>query len=186
VINVNLLPKEERFEETRPLAPPRTQFLVPLIAAVALLVPTGVLFARQEVKLQALRRDIQLAEQESASLKPRVTRVQELEQKRADLMRRLDLVRQLNGERGMAVHLMEELSAQVPGNLWFTKLASSGPGAIKLEGMTFTPLILADLMRRLEESRLYRDVDLTIAERTQIGDQKVVRFTITASLDREP
>jgi type IV pilus assembly protein PilN len=186
VINVNLLPKEERFEDARPLAAPRTKFLVPLIAAVALLVPTGALFARQEVKLQALRRDIQLAEQESASLRPRVARVQELEEMRSQLLRRLDLVRTLNGERSMAVRLLEELSAQVPGNLWLTKLAPSGAGAITLEGMTFTPLILSDLMRRLEESRLYRDVDLTVAERAQIGDQKVVRFTITASIDREP
>jgi type IV pilus assembly protein PilN len=185
VINVNLLPKEERFEEPRTLAPPRTKFLVPLAAAVALLVPIGTLFIHQEMKLQSLRRDIQLAEQESASLRPRVTRVQELEAQRADLLRRLELVRSLNQERSLSVRLLDELARQVPGNLWLTKLSPAGPGAMTLEGVTFTPLVLADLMRRLNESRLYRDVDLTVAERTLIGDQKVLKFTITAAIDTE-
>lgn len=185
MINVNLLPKEERFVEPRTLAPPRTKFLLPLAAAVALLVPIGTLFAHQEMRLQSLRRDIQLAEQESATLRPRVARVQELEGQRADLLRRLDLVRSLNQERTLSVQLMDELARQVPGNLWLTKLAPAGPSGMTLEGITFTPLFLSDLMRRLDESRLYRDVDLTVAERTQIGEQKVIKFTITAAIEAE-
>jgi type IV pilus assembly protein PilN len=186
VINVNLLPKEERFVEPRALAPPRTKFLVPLAAAVAVLVPIGVLFVHQETRLQSVQRDIQLAEQETATLRPRVARVQELEQQRADLLRRLDLVRSLNQERTLAVRLLDELARHVPANLWLTRMTPSGSSAMTLEGVTFTPIVLSDLMRSLDESRMYRDVDLTVAERTQIGEQKVVKFTITAAVDPEP
>jgi type IV pilus assembly protein PilN len=186
VINVNLLPREERVEEMRALAPPRTQFLVPLAAALALLVPTGTLFVRQEMKLQVLRREIQLAAQESATLKPRVDRVQQLEQQRTQLHDRLELVRRLNQERARPVRLMDELAAQVPGHLWLTKLSQSQSGTITNEGATFTPLVLADLISRLEESHLYGDVDLSVAERVMMGEQKVVKFTITASAEPKP
>jgi type IV pilus assembly protein PilN len=185
VINVNLLPKEERSIEPRALTPPRTKFLVPLAAAIAVLVPVGTLFVHQETRLQSLERDIQLAEQETATLRPRVARVQELEQRRDDLLRRLDLVHSLNQERTLTVRLLDELAHQVPANLWLTRMTPSGTSAMTLEGITFTPIVLSDLMRSLDESRMYRNVDLTVAERTQIGDQKVVKFTITASVDPE-
>lgn len=186
MINVNLLPKEERSVEPRALTPPRTKFLVPLAAAIAVLVPVGTLFVHQETRLQSLERDIQLAEQEAATLRPRVARVQELEQRRDDLLRRLDLVSSLNQERTLTVRLLDELAHQVPANLWLTRMTPTGTSAMTLEGITFTPIVLSDLMRSLDESRMYRNVDLTVAERTQIGEQKVVKFTITASVDPEP
>jgi type IV pilus assembly protein PilN len=186
VINVNLLPREERFEEVRTLAAPRTKFLVPLAAAVLLLVPTGTLLVHQQTRLQALQRDIRLAEQESATLKPRVARVQQLEAQRADLLRRMDLVRQLNQERALSVRLMDELQRQVPGHLWLTKVGTSGPGTVSIEGAAFTPLRISDLMRSLEESRLFQGLDLTLAERVQMGDEKVLKFTITAAVEHQP
>jgi len=187
VINVNLLPKEERsVAPAAAIQAPRTKFLVPLAAAIAVLVPIGTLFVHQEMRLQSLQRDIQLAEQESATLRPRVARVQELEQQRDDLLRRLDLVHTLNQERTLAVRLLDELAHHVPANLWLTRMTPTGSSAMTLEGITFTPIVLSDLMRSLDESRMYRNVDLTVAERTQIGEQKVVKFTITAAIDREP
>lgn len=186
MINVNLLPKEERSVAPATLTPPRTKFLVPLAAAIAVLVPIGALFVHQETRLQSLERDIVLAEQETATLRPRVARVQELERQRDDLLRRLDLVRGLSQERTLTVRLLDELARQVPSNLWLTRMTPTGTSAMTLEGVTFTPIVLSDLMRRLDESRMYRNVDLTVAERTQIGEQKVVKFTITAAVDPEP
>ena len=53
---------------------------------------------------------------------------------------------------------------------------------MKIEGVTFSNLLVADLMSRLEASPLYGNVDLVVAERGQIDQRNVVKFTITAKM----
>ncbi len=185
MISVNLLPREDRIE-THALARPRAKFLLPLAVVVALIVPLGVLFFHQEVKLQALRREIRVAEQESATLQQRVALVRELTQTRAELVSRLQLVQRLNQERATAVRLMDVLAAQIPSHLWLTHMQQNGPGSVTLEGVTFSNLIVAELLARLEASGVYRDVELSIAERGQIGESKVMKFALRAATGPKP
>jgi len=186
VISVNLLPLEERAVEHDLGAPPRAKFLLPLAIAVALVVPSVGLFWRQEIHLQTLRRDIEVAQQERVSLQPRLRMIEDLRVKQGDLERRLDLIRQLNQQRAFPVRAMDQLCQQVPPHLWLTRMRQGTDGRLLLEGLTFSNLVVAELMRRLEDAPVYRDVDLTITERKQLGDDRVIRFSVTANMVNEP
>jgi Tfp pilus assembly protein PilN len=185
VINVNLLPQEERVIERDLAAPPRAKVLLPILLGVVLLIPPAVLYWQQEARIQTLTREIEIAQQEQLGLQSRVALVEDLKAKTADLEQRLDLVRGLNRERAFPVQLMDELCAQIPPYLWLTQMKQSG-GALYLEGMTFSNLVIADLMSRLEETAVYEDINLAIAQRRNVGEDRVVHFTISARIVRNP
>ncbi|MCK4303313.1 MAG: PilN domain-containing protein [Candidatus Eisenbacteria sp.] len=188
MISVNLLPKEERSPERQVVTIPRRQFLVPLGVVLALIVPIGSLYLMQVAKTQGLKADIILAEQESERLKPQIEKINQLIKKREELNLKLNLVRDLNRARTLPVQLLDELSIQVPNHLWLTKVTQNGPSAMTIEGLTFSNLVVADLMSRLERTDLYRDVDLTVAEKELIVEEKIarplVRFVLTTGITR--
>lgn len=182
MISVNLLPAEERVIEHDFGAPPRVKVLLPLAIALAVLVPTAGLFWRQEARIQTLKRDIRVAEQEQATLQPRIRAVEQLKVQRADLERRLDLIRQLNQQRTAPVIAMDELCLEIPRYLWLTRMRQGSDGRLLLEGLTFSNLVVAELMRRVEDTPVYENVDLTITERKEAGEDKLIRFTVTADI----
>jgi type IV pilus assembly protein PilN len=184
VISVNLLPKEERSEERQLVTAPRKNFLLPLAAIVAVVVPLTALHLMQASRIQGLRSDLVVAEQESQRLKPQIDRINQLMRKREELNLRLNLVRDLNRERTLQVQLLDELSIQVPEHLWLTKLRQTGPRAYTLEGVTFSNLVVADLMSRLEATDLYGQIDLAVAERKKIDSEPVMTFTLTTRVTK--
>ncbi len=183
MISVNLLPKEERTEERPLVQVPRKQFLLPLGVILGVVVPIVALYFIQTAKIQALRSDIAVAEQESRRFKPQIEKINQLMQKREELNLRLNLVGDLNRARTLPVQVLDELAMQVPEHLWLTKLTQAGPTGLTLEGMTFSNLVVADLMTRLESTDLYADIDLTKTERRRQGEDNVMTFTLSARIE---
>jgi Tfp pilus assembly protein PilN len=108
--------------------------------------------------------------------------INELTKKREELTRRLDVIATLDKNRLWRVKLVDELSRCVPEHLWLNNYEETSADQVKIEGVTFSNLLVADLMSRLEASPLYGNVDLVVAERGQIDQRNVVKFTITAKM----
>ena len=185
MIVINLLPQEERVEERVLTARPRAKFLLPLAAVVALIVPPVATTLLQTTRLDALTRDLSLVEQESQSLKPRLDMIRQIKATHAELAGQLDLIRGLNRDRALPVRLMDQLAAQVPANLWLTRVRQVGSSGVELEGVTFSNLVVADLMTRLEETSLYENVSLTVASRELLGETHVTKFTLTSGISAQ-
>jgi type IV pilus assembly protein PilN len=179
VISVNLLPIEERPKESGFSAPPRLKVLLPFLLVAAVAFPLAGVFVVQQAKVQGLREDISQAEAERARLAPQIKAVEELTQRQAELRQRLRTLRDLVRRRGTAVQVVDELARQVPANLWLTKFEARAPGSYELEGSTFSNLVVAELMGRLEGSDLFYGVDLTETKRALIGSEPVIDFAIT-------
>ena len=181
MIRINLLPREDR--------PARRKFTLPklgpmmpifaLIALVALFVGFSVI---QTLQVGRLKADIARAREESEKLRPQIETIQELTQKRAELERRLNVIATLDKNRLWRVKLVDELSRCVPDHLWLTSYEETGPDAVKIEGVTFSNLLVADFMSRLEASPLYGQVDLIVAEKGTIDQRNVVKFKVTANM----
>jgi type IV pilus assembly protein PilN len=181
MIRINLLPREER-QVRRSIALPKLGTVMPVL--VLLLV--GVLFAAvsvvQALQIGRLKTDIARAEQESEKLRPQIQTIQELTTKREELTRRLNVITELDKGRLVRVRLVDELSRCVPEHLWLTGYEESSQNQITVDGVTFSNLIVADFMTRLEASALFGNVDLLVAEKGTIDQRNVVKFKITASI----
>jgi len=183
VIRVNLLPLEERAQQTNPaLRLPTRGFWLPLAISIAIFVPLAGIGAMQRVKIASLKSDIAQAEIEERQLKPQIEKVQALEGERADVNQRLVSVTDLARDRYLPVEVMDELAARTPDDLWLTKFNQKTTGELELEGMTFSNLLVADLMTQMEGADIFDGVALTVSERKMIGDNKVVKFTLTSKI----
>lgn len=185
MIVINLLPQEERVEERVLTARPRVKFLLPLAAIVALIVPPVATTLLQTTRIDALTRDLALVDQEAQSLQPRLEMIRQIQATRAQLAGQLDVIRGLNRDRTLPVRLMDQLAAQIPANLWLTRVRQVGASGVELDGVTFSNLVVADLMNRLEETSLYENVSLTVASREQLGEAHVTKFTLTSGISAQ-
>lgn len=181
MIRINLLPRDER-QVRRSIVMPKFGALLPvlvLLLVAALFTAFSVVQAMQVGRLKA---DIARAEQETDKLRPQIQMIQELTQKREELTRRLNVITNLDKTRLYRVKLVDELSRCIPEHLWLVSYEENGPDKVLIEGVTFSNLLVADFMSRLEASPLYGNVDLQVAEKGTIDQRNVVKFKITAGM----
>ncbi len=183
MIRVNLLPVEDRVERAHPILQiPRRGFWLTIALGGAILLPVVGIGVMQQVNLANLRDDLAQAEADARALKPQIERIQALTKERQDLNQRLVTVQGLARDRYLPVQIMDELATQTPDDLWFTKFANKSTGEIEVEGMTFSNVLVAELMSRMEEADIFRDVSLSVSERAKVGEGKVVRFSLVSKI----
>jgi Tfp pilus assembly protein PilN len=57
-----------------------------------------------------------------------------------------------------------------------------GGGALALEGVTYSNLVVSDFMARLERSPMFANVELEVAEKGSVTDKTVVKFRLTCQV----
>lgn len=185
MIQVNLLPKEERIAEPKlNLRAPRARVWIPALLGIAVLLPIGGVYTMQRSRMTSLRADIDAAASEMRKLQPQIDRIESLTAEREQLNLRLSIIQGLCRDRYLAVEVMDHLSDQIPDYLWLTKVALNSPNQVSVEGLTFSNLMVAELMSRMEHSDVFDGVGLTVAERAKVStdDQRVLSFTVTAQV----
>jgi type IV pilus assembly protein PilN len=187
MIRINLLPQDER-SSSRSIKLPSFAGLAPLAILPAVLVVVCVHAFLTQSKLSVLRTDVVEIQEEVRTIQPQVDRVKKLTAKREELERRLDVIRQLDEDRFLSVRWMDELSRHLPGYLWLTEASQIGPNQVRISGVTFSNLIVADMMMRLERSSMFSKIDLNQTERGVIDDREVITFSIAGRLtpDEDP
>jgi len=182
MIRINLLPHEEKqarksFAFKRP-----SGMLVPLALLGSGVTVVVACVVHQQAQVQSLSHDLKHVESEITRLAPEVALVDRLSKERAELDLRLSVIDQLSEKRFYAVRLMDELDKAVPDYLWLTSAQQTGPDQLAIEGVTFSNLIIADYMTRLDRSPYFAGIDLTQAERGVIEERDVVKFKLTSKL----
>jgi type IV pilus assembly protein PilN len=181
MIRINLLPREER-QVRRSFTLPKFGALMPVLVLLLVVALFAAISVVQTLQVGRLKADIARAEQESEKLRPQIQTIQELTRKRGELERRLNVITELDKGRLVRVRLVDELSRCVPDHLWLSGYEESAQNQITIEGVTFSNLIVADFMTRLEASPLFGTVDLLVAEKGTIDQRNVVKFKLTATI----
>lgn len=181
MIRINLLPREER-EQKRSFQLPKMGAIVPVLVLVGVVALFGAFSVIQTLQVGRLKADIARAKADAEKLRPQIQTIQELTQKREELQRRLGVISTLDKNRLWRVKLVDELSRCVPDHLWLSNYEEVGTDQVKIDGVTFSNLLVADFMSRLEASPLYGEVDLVVAEKGTIDQRNVVKFTVTAKM----
>lgn len=182
MIRVNLLPREGKAQRK----PAMTFKVGDLVIPVAMLAAAGLVIAgtsvSQRVRISALDKSIADVEAQSRALAPQIERVQRLAQERAELDLRLGIITRLEQGRTQSVRFMDELARCIPDHLWLTGATQDGGNTMQLEGVTYSNLVVSDLMSRLERSPMFAGVNLEVAERGAVGDRDVVRFRVSCQV----
>lgn len=187
MIRINLMPFEERSQKARrPQAARKSVGIGGVLLPLAIVAGTLVLIVgtivQQQAQVHLLSSEVARVERESQALAPQIAMVERLAHERADLDLRLSLIDQLSRGRFDSVKMVDELDRSVPDHMWLTAFVPGGADQVSLEGVTFSNLIIADLMIRLDRSPLFSNIALSSATHGVIDDHDVVQFKLTMNV----
>ncbi|WP_201578355.1 MULTISPECIES: PilN domain-containing protein [Psychrobacter] len=145
---INLLPWRQEERERR-----NKEFLT-LVVAVTLLALLAA-FASWSYfnnELDEQRNANALIEQENARLDKALTEIDSLEQRREDIISRMQVIQDLQGRRPVPVRLWDDLAKAIPPALYLNNLKREGD-TLTLTGLADNPNVVSSLIRNLDSSK---------------------------------
>jgi Tfp pilus assembly protein PilN len=110
-------------------------------------------------QLQQLNDQIEKAQAEKNRLEYVIKRNDELQQKKADLGRKIGIIADLKRQQALPVQLLDLVSRNLADFVWLEELTYTGQ-LVTMRGKALTPIALANLLRSLEDSDFFSDVAL--------------------------
>lgn len=187
---INLLPWRDELREKR-----KKEFIAVCIGAFLVgVLGVGLTWLYFDNRLQDQEQANQLVVSTNQNLDIQLKSLEGLQEQRNAIVERMKLIQGLQGQRPIAVHLVDELVRVIPSNMYITKFTRAGD-KFTLEGKAESPNTVAELLRNLESSPWYRNAFMssflvTEENKAQAPSSIVPRvedsygtFTVTADLD---
>jgi type IV pilus assembly protein PilN len=148
---------------------------------LAVFLGVGVFFSMQVgASIGDVKADNATMSQEIEVLNQTVRRVEEVDQLRAELQLKLDIITQLKATKSGPVHMLAELSLATPEKLTLTELHEEDY-QISLEGYALSPEVISDFMTNLDTSIWFEEVYLIEMEGEVQDGRRLNTFTIQAT-----
>ena len=179
--HINLLPWRERQREER-----KREF-ISIIAGVVV-IAGGLLFLvdryfigeinTQTARNEFVRAEIQVLDEE-------VTEINQLRQQKEDIRSRMTVINDLQGSRPVIVRIFDEMVKTMPQGVYYESVARTGD-SIAIEGIAESYSSFTALLRRLEDSEWFKDIDPSDLSATDTGDDPLAEsysFSLTLALE---
>lgn len=173
MITINLLPvREAKKKETE-----RKQALVlgAVLAGTFLLI--AVVHITVTSRVAGVRGRIASTQTEIDKLQKVIGDVENFKKDKAEIERKLGVIRRLEANRGGPVHLLDELASRLPEKIWLTALHQQA-GVLTLEGLSIDNETIATYMTRLAQSPYLTNIELERSELQEGNAVKLNQFTI--------
>ncbi|RLB72769.1 MAG: fimbrial protein [Deltaproteobacteria bacterium] len=178
MIRINLLPVRAAQKKEKL----RSQLSIFFLCIILVCIGCGALYFQQMSATSSVEDEIASIAQKNRELTKKIGQVKDFEKKKAELEKKLAVLKTLKSGKSGPVHLLDELSTSLPDKLWLTKFADKG-GKITLSGVADNENTVAVFMRNLEDSPYYKNIGLAVTEQTKAGDRKMQKFTLNCSVE---
>jgi type IV pilus assembly protein PilN len=167
---INLLPwrEERRAQRKKEFFTMLGLTAVAGIAAVVL----GTWFMSKQIERQQAR-NTYLNEQ-IASLDKAIAEIEKLDKKKQNLLDRKKVIEDLQSNRSVMVHLLDQMVRSLPEGVYLTAMKQTTE-QITLEGRAQSDARVSDFMRKIESSPWMKDAELQVVERKPETDAKKVQ-----------
>lgn len=155
---INLLPWRETHRREK-----NKEFYIKLAMFAAL--GAGIVFSHfkyveDQHKFQQ-KRNAKL-DDEIFALQKELEEIKLLEETKANLLARMDIIQQLQGQRPLIVHTFDEVATSVPDGVFLTALKQQGDNSIIVEGRAESNARVSALMRSMDQSDYFTDPVLEV------------------------
>lgn len=155
---INLLPWRETHRREK-----NNEFYVMLALVAALAAGAGFggfQFAKDKVQFQEKRNarlntEIDLLQSELAAIR-------ELETTKNNLLARMKIIQQLQGQRPQIVHTFHEVASRIPDGVFLTTMKQSGTNQMIVEGRAESNARVSALMRQMDRSDYFGNPTLDV------------------------
>ncbi|MCB1667559.1 MAG: PilN domain-containing protein [Porticoccaceae bacterium] len=124
----------------------------------------------------------QLLKSNIAALDKQVSEIKDLKKRRQDLLDRMEVIQNLQGNRPDIVKIYDEFVRAVPDGVYFTKMERKGK-EISLTGFAESNNRVSALMRKLDEAGKFVDPNLTVVEANQALGEQGSKFEMRVKLE---
>ncbi len=122
----------------------------------------GYKFAEDKVNFQEQRNN--RLNSEIALLQEELKEIKELEETKNNLLARMEIIQQLQGQRPQIVHTFHEIASRLPDGIFLTSMKQSGATQLVLEGRAESNARVSALMRRMDRSDYFTNPRLDVIE----------------------
>jgi len=172
---VNLLPWRS---ERRKVRQQEFYWLLGGTGVVALILGIAVTFYYSSQIDGQNKRNAYLTDQIS-KLDDQIKQIQDLDKKKDKLLRRKEVIEQLQANRSQMVHLFDELVRTIPEGVRLTSVKQDGD-KLTLDGQSQSNARVSAYMRNIEASGWMTNPDLSVIEAK--GDDKTLPYAFSLSL----
>jgi type IV pilus assembly protein PilN len=188
MVRINLLPKEEKARRrgaglARPVIkmPTGIDNYIGIVVLILVIIVLSIVHIRQRSIIKNLNIQIEETRQELRKLDEVVKLVKELDRKRKDLDARIEIIRDLNRGRFEKAKLLYIISSLLPDYCWFQTMEVKGT-LITIKGITFSNQVIADLMRKMQGSKMFGGVELKNIVGKEVDEHSVMEFDLSSNL----
>ena len=177
MIRINLLPvKKSRRQEIV-----QRELLIAGIGLGLLVLLLASLFLYRSAEINNARAGNEDLKRKIEEMKAIVAQVDEAEKFKADLQKKLTVIKELKANKAGPVRMLDELAQAVPDKLQLTALDEEG-GLIKLTGTAVSNEVISQFLSSLEQSEYFGDVFLNAIDQTVKDGVKLKSFSVTMQL----
>lgn len=144
---INLLPWREEERERK-----NKEFITLIIAITLLsLLAAFAVWSYFNNQLTEQRDANALIEQRNAQLDTALTEIADLEQRREDIISRMQVIQNLQGQRPVPVHVWDDIPKAIPPAMYINNFKREG-STITITGKADNPNVVSNLIRNLDAS----------------------------------
>lgn len=177
--SINLLPWREERRKVR-----QQTFQMRLVLAVVVAIVVLILWwlglssaiSNQNERNAYLTDQIKLIDKQ-------ITDIKTLQQKKAQMLARMNIIEQLQASRMAAVHLFDQLVKTLPAGVYLTQVAQNG-GQLTIQGVAESSARVSTYMRNIDASAWMSDPNLQVVQKDTKIDfgVRAQQFTLTAKV----
>ena len=116
-------------------------------------------------------------EKEIEILDQRIGRIKELEQLKANLLARMNVIQELQRSRPESVHLMDEMVRTLPDGIYLNKFVQKGK-ALTMDGVAQSNARVSDYMRNIDSSPWLTGPRLDVIKTSEVDRRRIANFTL--------
>jgi len=177
MIKINLLPHVSRKKASVNRRAQLAGLGSVVVVLVLLYVWWSMVSASNELRVKIDQTQKELTRYEEVAKK-----VAQFEADKKRLQEKVTTIDRLIASQTGPVRLMDQISRQLPSEVWLTSLRETG-GRILLQGYAFTDFAIAEYMTRLHrDAGLFTEVELSFTERAEVQKIPVKRFELSLKL----
>ncbi|MFD1215752.1 MULTISPECIES: PilN domain-containing protein [Microbulbifer] len=164
---INLLPWRQEYRAQKQKEFQQVAVLVVIAAAFSVFM--WMKFVDTQVANQNERN--QLLQTEINALNKQVREIKDLKKRRQELIDRMRVIQELQGNRPLSVRYFDEMVRAAPEGLWLTNLKRTGK-SVKISGVAESNNRVSSFMRSLDQSEWFQSPNLTgVTAKPEFGEQ---------------
>lgn len=174
---INLLPWRQEYRAQKQKEFQQVAVLVVMAAGFA----TFMWMKTVDAQISNQNERNQLLQTEITALDKKVREIKDLKKRRQELIDRMRVIQELQGNRPLSVRYFDEMVRSAPEGLWLTNLKRSG-NTMQVSGVAESNNRVSSFMRNLDQSEWYQEPNLTgVTAKPEFGEQASA-FQMTVSV----